>query len=152
MRIARIWGSRRIRQQAGRLLALHQAEVRFDRFLDSVACIIATQWQRRRAVLLYGQLHSVCNRIRGFDPVWPVGNTVDLLSAPKALPEVRGFRATHNSTFLCRVLMNYISVMDQYSRRIIGFSRPGARLVRVEALGNEDYTHDHRLKRYLLSI
>jgi len=43
-------------------------------------------------------------------------------------------------------------VMDQYSRRIIGFSRPGARLVRVEALGNEDYTHDHRLKRYLLSI
>jgi hypothetical protein len=42
MRIARIWGSRRIRQQAGRLLSLHQAEVRFDRFLDSVACIIAT--------------------------------------------------------------------------------------------------------------
>ena len=122
MRIARIWGSRRMRQLAGRLLSLHQAEVRFDRFLDSVACIIATQWLRRRAVLLYGQLHSVCNRIRGFDPVWPVGNTVDLLSAPKALPEVRGFRATHNSTFLCRVLMNYISVMDQYSRRIIGFA------------------------------
>jgi len=66
MRIARIWGSRRLRQQAGRLLSLHQAEVRFDRFLDSVACIIATQWQRRRVVLLYGQLHCVCNRIRGF--------------------------------------------------------------------------------------
>src|SRR6516162_8912306 len=66
MRIARIWGSRRMRQLAGRLLSLHQAEVRFDRFLDSVACIIATQWQRRRAALLYGPLHSVCNRIRGF--------------------------------------------------------------------------------------
>jgi hypothetical protein len=57
MRIGRIWGWRRIRQQGGRFLALHQAEVRFDRFLDLVACIIATQWQRRRAALLYGQLH-----------------------------------------------------------------------------------------------
>jgi hypothetical protein len=32
---------------------------RFDRFLDSVACIIATQWQRKRAALLYGQRHCV---------------------------------------------------------------------------------------------
>ena len=59
MKIAPIWDSRKIRQQAGRLLSLHQAEVRFDRFLDSVACIIATQWQRRRVVLLYGELHCV---------------------------------------------------------------------------------------------
>ena len=37
----------------------------------------------------------------------PVGKTLDLPAAPKALPEVRGIRATHNSTFLGRVLMNY---------------------------------------------
>ena len=39
-------------------------------------------------------------------PVCPVENTLDLPSAPKALPEVRGFRATSNSN---RVLMNYNS-------------------------------------------
>ena len=108
MRIARIWGSRRIRQLAGRLLSLHQAEVRFDRLLDSVACIIATQWQRRRVVLLYGQLHCVCNRIRGFPSCLSGWEHLGFCPpARKAFPEVRRFRATHNSTFLCRVLMNY---------------------------------------------
>ena len=89
MRIGRIWGSRRIRQQAVRLLSLHQAEVRFDRFLDSVACIIATQWQRRRVVLLYGQLNCVCNRIRGFPSCLSGWEHLRFCPrAPKALPEV----------------------------------------------------------------
>ena len=105
MRIARIWGWRRIRQQAGRLLALHQAEVRFDRFLDSVACIIATHWQRRRVVPLYGQLHCVCNRIRGFPSCLSGWEHLRFCPpARKAFPEVRGFKATPNSN---RVLMNY---------------------------------------------
>jgi len=42
-----------------------QAEVRFDRFLDSVACIIATQWQRRR-VVLHGNPFLIQ------DPLWRV--------------------------------------------------------------------------------
>src|SRR6516162_2875911 len=104
MRIARIWGSRRIRQQAGRLLSLHQAEVRFDRFLDSVACIIATHRQRRRVVLSLRPASLCVTVFEDSHPVCPVGNTLDLPSAPKALPEVRGFRATPNSN---RVLMNY---------------------------------------------
>lgn len=52
MRTGRIWGSRRTRQRIGRLLSAHQAEARFDRFLDSVAFTIATRWLRRSAVLL----------------------------------------------------------------------------------------------------
>src|SRR6516225_8148031 len=104
MRIGRIWGSRRIRQQAVRLLSLHQAEVR--------SIVSSTRWPasslRSGSVDEWSSFtasFTVCVTVfEDSHPVCPVGNTLDLPSAPKALPEVRGFRATPNSN---RVLMNY---------------------------------------------
>ena len=52
LRTARIWGSRRTYQWVARLAPAHGVLARFSRFLVSVACIIATQWLRRRVVLL----------------------------------------------------------------------------------------------------
>jgi len=51
-RTGRIWGSRKIPHQVGRLRSILRSEPRFDPFRDLAGCTTATPWQHRSAILL----------------------------------------------------------------------------------------------------